>query len=247
MKKPINVLLVEDNEGDAELLKRMLKKGDYVAHCRRVETQAAFTGALDEQAWDLILCDYRLPGFSGIEALGIYKKCELDIPFIFVSGTMGEEIAVDAMTKGAHDYVMKTNLMRLLPAIDRELKDAKVRVERWQAIEALRKSEAYYRSLTEASPDALVIIEMNGAIEFASPRALDMFKVPPEQMIIGTSILTWISPEDHGIIKARLQSLVSDGSAPIQRELRLLKHDRTPFWGEINSSVIADEMGKTVG
>jgi len=247
MKKPINVLMVEDNEGDAELLKRLLKKGGYVAQCRRVETQAAFVGALDEQAWDLILCDYRLPGFSGIEALSIYNERELDIPFIFVSGTMGEEVAVDAMTRGAHDYVMKNNMARLMPAIDRELKEAKVRIERRQAVEALRASEAYYRTLTAATPDALIITDMKGILQFASPKAVEMFGVSPEQTIIGTSVLNWILPEDHPLVFSRLKALASDGSAPAQREIRLLKDDRTLFWGEINSSAIPDEKGNTVG
>ncbi len=183
MKKPIKVLLVEDNEGDAELLKRMLKKGDYVPNCRRVETQAEFVAALDEQSWDLILCDYRLPGFSGMRALSIFNERVLDIPFIFVSGTMGEEIAVDTMTKGAHDYVMKSNLTRLIPAIERELREAKMRLERRQAVDALRSSESSLQAILSSTADGILAVSSENKVLYANDQFAEMWKIPKKLMV----------------------------------------------------------------
>ncbi len=118
MKPVLRVLIVEDSEDDALLVLWNIRKGPYDIQSERVDNEAALLNALDQKRWDIILCDYALPGFSGFEALTIVKQKELDIPFIFVSGTMGEDIAVEAMHMGAHDYVMKGNLTRLLPAIE---------------------------------------------------------------------------------------------------------------------------------
>ncbi|MCX6141681.1 MAG: PAS domain S-box protein [Ignavibacteriales bacterium] len=119
--------------------------------------------------------------------------------------------------------------------------------ERKRMEERLRASEAYYRTLTEATPDALAILDMNGALAFASPKAIDMFGIPPEQEIIGTTILNWVLPDDRGLVKSRIQEILSGRSEPEPREFRLVKNDRTPFWGEINSSPIVDDSGNVVG
>src|SRR5713226_6934079 len=130
MSAPLRVLIVEDSEDDAALLVRELERGGFdVAH-RLVESAQAMTAALDAESWDLVISDYSMPHFSGIDALNLLRKRELDLPFIFISGTIGEETAVAALKSGAQDYLMKGNLKRLIPAIQRELREVTARQER---------------------------------------------------------------------------------------------------------------------
>lgn len=145
MSQSIRVLLIEDSEDDAELLLLAMKAGGYEPIVERVDTAAAMRAALGKQAWDLVLSDHSMPQFSGPAALALLQESGLDLPFIIVSGAIGEETAVAAMKAGAHDYVMKGNLARLLPAIERELREAAGRRERRRAEEALRRSEEQLR------------------------------------------------------------------------------------------------------
>ena len=125
----LRILLVEDSEDDASLLLREIRRGGYEIEFERVETAGAMRAALARQQWDLILCDFSLPSFSAPNALGVLKESGIDLPFIIVSGTIEEESAVDALKAGAHDFITKGNFARLLPAIERELKEAVVRRE----------------------------------------------------------------------------------------------------------------------
>ena len=145
MTQPIRVLMVEDSEDDALLMLRALEKGGYEPEYRRVETAKAMRDALAAEAWDLILCDYTMPRFDGLAALRLMKETGLDLPFIVVSGTIGEETAVVSMKAGAHDYIMKGNLLRLVPAVERELKEAESRAQRRQIEAAYQRSEQLLR------------------------------------------------------------------------------------------------------
>jgi two-component system cell cycle sensor histidine kinase/response regulator CckA len=159
MKVPLHALVVEDSEEDTWLLVRELKRGNYEVTYERVETAESFQQALASETWDIILCDFSLPRFSGQAALRIAKESGLDLPFIYVSGTIGEDVAVEAMKAGAHDYVMKNNLARLIPAVERELRDARERVQHRHAEEAMRVSEYKYRHLFENMSDAAFLID----------------------------------------------------------------------------------------
>ncbi|MCI0577115.1 MAG: response regulator [Chloroflexi bacterium] len=141
MAEPLRVLLVEDSEDDAALLLRELQRGGYEPLSRRVETAADMQAALEGQEWDIIISDYTMPQFSGLAALELCQAQELDLPFILVSGTVGEEDTVAAMKAGAHDYLLKGNLIRLVPAIRRELREAEGRRERRRAEAALREAD----------------------------------------------------------------------------------------------------------
>ena len=133
MTKPLRVLVIEDSEDDAELLLAELRLGGYEPVCQRVETAASMKAALDTESWDIVISDYSMPQFSAPAALEVLHETSLDIPFIIVSGAIGEATAVAAMKNGAHDYIMKESLARLTPAIERELRDAEVRRERRNA------------------------------------------------------------------------------------------------------------------
>jgi signal transduction histidine kinase len=139
---PLSVLVVEDSEDDMLLLVRELQRGGYTIATERVETAEAMQAALDRQAWDIIIADYTLPNFSAPAALQLLQQRQQDLPFIIVSGTIEEETAVTAMKAGAHDYITKGNLARLIPAVERELREASERQKRQQAEADLRKSEA---------------------------------------------------------------------------------------------------------
>ncbi|HEY5594753.1 MAG TPA: EAL domain-containing protein [Nitrospiria bacterium] len=147
MAKPLRVLIVEDSENDAELLLRELRRGGYEPTHERVDTAEAMNASLDPQVWDIAFGDYSMPHFNGVAALKLLRGRGLDIPFIFVSGTIGEDTAVEAMRNGANDYIMKGNLKRLIPAVERELREAETRRAHTEA-EKMIQHMAYYDALT---------------------------------------------------------------------------------------------------
>ena len=163
MGAPLRVLLVEDSENDALLLLRQLKRGGYEPLSRRVDTAGEMEAALEDQAWDLVISDHSMPAFSSLAALELLRgKGFVDLPFIIVSGRIGEDAAVSAMKSGAHDYIMKDNLARLNSAIERELREAEVRRRRREAEAALRDSETRFRLMIEQSPLSIQIFSPEG-------------------------------------------------------------------------------------
>lgn len=152
MKENVRLLLVEDSMDDQDLLLLALRRGGYEPHYRRVDTAAAMADALNRESWDLVIADYSLPQFSGLQALDHVQARGLDIPFIIVSGTIGEEVAVAAMKAGAHDYVMKHNLRRLLPAIGRELREHRVRQAKRKVEQELEENAARLRAIVSNLP-----------------------------------------------------------------------------------------------
>lgn len=182
-KKTLRVLIVEDSEDDALLLVRQLRRGGYELDFVLVATGEEMTQALDRQAWDFVISDFSLPHFGGLAALDLVKTRGLDVPFIIVSGVIGEETAVEAMKAGAHDYLMKGNLARLIPAIERELREAEVRTERKKAqeqiLESLREKEVLLKEIHHRVKNNLQVIVslLNLQSGYIKDRqALDMFK-----------------------------------------------------------------------
>lgn len=148
MATSLRVLLIEDSKDDADLIVRELRRGNYTVACERVDTEAAVLEAVDREAWELVICDFSMPQFSGMDALKLLRARGVETPFIFVSGTIGEDMAVNALKEGAQDYVMKGNLKRLLPAVERELREAEQRRERQKLeiqLNQLKKFEAIGR------------------------------------------------------------------------------------------------------
>ncbi len=145
MSAELRVLVIEDSEQDTALLLRELRKGGYAPVCERVETPSAMRVALEKQTWDVIISDFIMPQFSGIEALKLLQDTGMDVPFIVVSGQIGEDTAVQAMKAGANDYIMKDNLRRLVPAIEREVRDAQIRRDRQRVEEELHRKQEELR------------------------------------------------------------------------------------------------------
>jgi signal transduction histidine kinase len=145
MSPRLRVLLVEDSEDDAALVVAELRRAGYDAVAERVFSARALEAALVKQEWDIVIADYSMPSFTGLEALNIVRAAALDLPFIVVSGTIGEDVAVAAMKAGAHDYLIKDKLARLAPAVERELREAADRRDRRRAESDLRESEERFR------------------------------------------------------------------------------------------------------
>lgn len=192
VKANIRLLIVEDSDDDARLAVEELRRNGYNPEFKRVQTREELEDAL-AQPWDAVLADYSLPGFSGLDALEIVRKQDPDMPFIIVSGLISEETAVEAMRRGAQDYVLKGNLARLAPAIDRELREAGIRRARRQAEAELRQSEQILQSIVDSSNAAIYLKDINGRFILVNERAAS---------VLGTSKQDAIGKTDHDLLPA---------------------------------------------
>lgn len=183
MSKAVKVLIVEDDEDDAKLAMRMLRVGGFDPTWRRVQHGDALRAAFAEERWDVVLSDFRLPKFSGLEALAVFREVQMDIPFIFVSGTIGEETAVAAMKAGASDYVMKQNLARLAPVLERELNQALIRAAHRKGQLDLELSRDRYVDLYEFAPVGYLTLSPEGLIEQVNLTGAEMLGVKRDHLL----------------------------------------------------------------
>jgi CheY-like chemotaxis protein len=171
----LRILILEDVPADAELMEHELRKAGITFSSRRVETREDFIRGLEEVAPDIILADHKLPSFNGLSALEITKEERLDIPFIFVTGSMGEEWAIETLKKGATDYVLKDRLGRLIPAVNRAMREAEEHRERKKAEEALRMERQRLHNVLENMPMMVCLITPDYHIPFANRAFRDRF------------------------------------------------------------------------
>ncbi len=181
--RALAALIVEDVEDDALLLVRVLSRGGFEVRWKRVQTAAEMTEALAAETWDVVISDYGIPGFGAIAALRVLAERSLDLPFIIVSGVIGEESAVDALRAGAHDYVSKGAWARLVPAVERELREAAGRAERRRAAEALADSERRLRGVMDRVVDAILTLDGDGRVRSANPAADRMLGGTPGDLV----------------------------------------------------------------
>lgn len=174
MARPLRALIVEDSEDDALLLVRELQRGGYEPQVERVDSAKIMSAALARQRWDIVFADYTMPHFRGTDALELLNKAGLDIPFIFVSGTIGEDTAVAAMKAGAHDYIIKGNLKRLVPAAERELREAEIRQQQKYAHEQLTRQQERIRALHEIHLAIISTLELRSVLELLLEK-IDLF------------------------------------------------------------------------
>ena len=190
--RPLRLLIVEDSAADAELLVRELERGGYRVDLRAGPDGAGLQGGPGtRRAWDVVVSDYDLPTFSGPAALAILQATGLDIPFIMISGTIGEEIAVSALKAGAHDFLVKGRLARLIPAIERERREVEVRRERARAQDALRRSEAQYRSLVDGAVFGIYQATAAGHFVMVNPALVTMlgYDSPEDLVRVGMGLV----------------------------------------------------------
>ncbi len=245
MRSQLHVLIVEDVEDDLLLLLRELRRGGYALDYVRVDTADEMQAALDRQTWDMVIADYSLPAFSAPAALEVLQQRQLDLPFIIVSGTIGEEVAVAAMKAGAHDYIIKGNLARLLPAVERELRDAEERHKRQIAEQALQDSEARFRYLSVASPMGIFQTDLQGKCLYTNPRWQKIAGLTLEQSL-GDGWLQSIYPEDRDRVSMEWQRCVNEG-CEFQLEFRFLTAQGEIHWVRSQATAIRSETGEILG
>jgi len=234
MGRPLRALMVEDVEQDALLAVRELRRGGFDVAFERVETPEAMSAALAAQPWDVIISDYSMPRFSALLALGLMKERNLDLPFIIVSGTVGEDIAVEVLRAGAHDFMVKGQFTRLVPAVERELREHEARRARAHADLARRASEERYHALFEASRDAIVVADLEtGAIKHANPAAFRMFGYPEEELF--ALKVTDLAPKHEF---SRVFALFEDVTLVVAGDIPCLRKDGTIVWSDVNAATI---------
>jgi len=248
MKKPLRVLAVEDSENDTQLLMLELQRGGFEPIFERVDSAASMASALEKQPWDVVISDHSMPGFGSLQALQLVKEKQPDIPFIVVSGTMGEDVAVNAMKAGASDYVMKNRLTRLIPSIERELREAENRQERRRVESALKQAHAvlaYLAAIVESSDDAIIGKALDGTILSWNSGAERMYGYSPEE-VRGRSISMLIPPyrpEELPQVYARIMR-----GDPVERyETIRVRKDGTAIDVSISLSPIKDDAGRVIG
>jgi PAS domain S-box-containing protein len=225
MNRPLHILHVEDNTADAELAQDTLEMEGVACDVTRVETESTFLLALHKGGFDVILADYALPSFDGLSALRIARRQRPDLPFIFVSGTMGEEVAIEALKIGATDYVLKTRMSRLVPSVHRALREARERAELRRAEQALRRSEAYLAIAQSLSHTGSFGWDVASGEIFWSLETYHIFELDPLTMPTLELILERVHPDDALRVKETLGRISLDRT-DFHFEHRLLVPER---------------------
>jgi PAS domain S-box-containing protein len=237
--KPIRVLIVEDSEEDALLIAHQLQTA-YDLEYQRVVNASQMRVAL-EKYWDVIISDFSMPGFDGLDALRLLQETKLDIPFIIVSGAIGEDIAVHAMKSGASDYVMKGKLARLVPAIEREVREAEGRLERRRAEMAV----AHLAAIVESSDDAIIGMALDGTVLSWNSGAERIYGYSAEEAL-GHRITLVAPPVSAGEIP-QIFDKIKRGERMDGYETIRVKKDGTPIDVSLTISPIKNSAGKITG
>jgi len=232
------VLLIEDYEADALLLERFLTRAGYAVQARRIQTADELRDALAEpNSIDLVLADYTLPSFGARDALAIIQKIGVEIPFIIVSGTIDEVSAVDAMRAGAHDYVLKGHLDRLLPAIERELADAERRRQRIRTEEELRLVQQRFSTTFNQAAVGMAHTTTSGRFQLVNQRLAEMLGVPLEQLL-SLSLTDFLLPSERELESVEIAALVAGEQSGHRVEHELMRFDGTTFPAQLTVSML---------
>ena len=224
IEKELRILMVEDVVHDATLIEHTLRDSGFDFIFKRVDTEQGFLRELERFQPSVILSDHGLPAFDGFTALSLAQKQAPDVPFIFVTGSLGEEMTINALKSGATDFILKHRLATLPPAIHRALRQADFRLQRKQAEEALLSSEERYRSLVELSPDAL-FVEIEGKVVFINTAGVKLLGASSPDQIVGREVKTFFHPKDWPAAEQLLQQLREDRNALPFAEQTLLRLD----------------------
>jgi two-component system, NarL family, sensor histidine kinase UhpB len=236
LEKPVRILLVEDSEDDAQLLLRQLRKDGYTTVPKIVSTCHEFRLALENNDWDIIISDYVLPEFSGLQVLNMLQEKGLDIPCLIVSGKIDDETAVSAMKAGAKDYIMKDNLKRLSPAIKREMAEAEIRQERHLATRALIEEEKFSSTLLKSAPNPIVVAYPDNSIRYVNPAFENMTGYTPAEVIGLKPPYPWYPPTAFGKYKEQDKKGQSIDLNTVERQYR--KKNGELFWVNLCIRVI---------
>src|SRR5258708_1189849 len=240
MRNPLRILSIEDDPKDAKLIQDLLETEGVTCEVTRVDTQAALLASVEQGGIDLILADYSLPTFDGLSALKLAMKARPEVPFIFVSGTLGEEVAVEALKIGATDYVLKTRLSRLVPSVLRALREATQRAERKRAEQALRQSEAYLAEAQRLSHTGSFGWRPSTGEIFWSEETLRIFQYDQTTIPTVELVVQRVHPEDAASAKQTLERALQDGSN-FDFEHRLLMPDGSVKYVRIVARALGDQ------
>lgn len=234
MIEPLRVLIVEDSETDAKLIARELRREHDLIHVELVDDAAGMSRALEAGPWDAIVCDWSMPRFSATAALDLLKASGHDIPFIIVSGVIGEERAVEAMRAGARDYVLKDRLSRLTPAVEREIRERAAREARRAAEWALFESQARFRALIEGNSDAVALVSADGVLGYFSPAVRRILGHEPAALT-GTNALDLVHVDDRARVGGALDGLARAPTKSVTLQARAHHRDQTLRWLELTA------------
>ncbi len=234
MSGPVRILFVEDSREDVELILHELRGGGFDPDYAIVDTAEAMRQSLAQGAWDIVIADHSMPKFDAPEALAVLKESAHDLPFIVVSGHIGEDVAVACMKAGANDYLTKDKLARLVPAVERELREAEQRRQRREAVQALRATEERYRLLVDNAADVITIVDTRGVITFASPSMSRVLGYPPSE-VVGRRWLEMVHADDVKAVSAGMDEALLRGATPLITGLRF-RH-REGGWRVLEGSV----------
>jgi PAS domain S-box-containing protein len=226
------VLLVEDSEIDAQLIVRALKKAGYDVDAERVETVEQMRASLEQRHWDIVISDYNLPQFDGLSALRLLRARGLDLPFILVSGAIGEDIAVSAIKEGADDYLLKDRMARLGPAVTHALQERELREQKRRAEEALRQSENRFRALIENSTDGIVLLDPDGTVLYASQATTRILGGTADEWL-GGNVFSRVHPDDLPHLFERFSRLVQTPGEIMAAQCRYRHKDESWRWLEV--------------
>jgi PAS domain S-box-containing protein len=219
----LRVLQLEDDPVDCELALRLLREGGLDVEIERVYTFSAYKQSLERSAPALILADYTVPGVDVFKALDWARQVRPEVPFVFLSGTLGEDVAIETLKLGATDYVLKQRITRLVPAVRRALHEARMQAQRQQAEQDLRESEDRYRALVELAPDAVVVCQ-NGRLVYVNAAALRLWRAAAFDDLWGKEIFQFLPPEHEAPLRQTLERLLA-GSTLAMRETRVRRLD----------------------
>jgi PAS domain S-box-containing protein len=221
--RQLRVLLVEDSENDAALLEIALARAGFHTLCERVETADSLAAALDRQEWDLIIADYVMPKFDGLSALAQVKQRGLEVPFVIVSGHITDDTAVAAMKAGAHDYVMKDNLTRLGPAVERELRDAEVKHARKLAEKKLWEEHSFRQAIENSIPSGIAVVNLEGKQTYVNPAFCEMVGWTEAELIGAKPPFAYWPPEETERITTGMLQAIKGELPPDGLELRYVR------------------------
>jgi PAS domain S-box-containing protein len=243
MHSPLHILHLEDDSKDAELVQEMLAADGIACQVTRVETQARFIACLEQGGFDLIFADYTLPSFDGLSALKIAHQTRPHVPFIFVSGTLDEEVAIEALKIGATDYVFKTRLSRIVPSVHRALREARERIELTRAEEALRRSEAYLAEAQRLSHTGSFGWDVSSGEIYWSRETFRIFEYPPADRVPLELVVQRTHPEDRLMVQQMLDRVSRERKA-FDFEHRLLMPDESVKYVRVVGYPSQDESGR---
>jgi PAS domain S-box-containing protein len=235
----LRILLLEDSIQDAELIHGLLEADHFICEVTRVQTRAEFIAALEGGGFDLILADYKLPSFDGLSALKLALSARPDLPFIFVSG-YGEEIAIEALTSGATDYILKTRLSRLVPSVQRALREARERAERKRAEDALRRSEMYLKEAERLSQTGSFAWNASSGELYWSDGTYRIFGYEPTTTPSVQSVIERTHPDDRMRLQQTINRATIEGCEFII-EHRLLMADGSVKYVQVVAHLLSGE------